>query len=139
MSSDMGDVSGTRKNPWVLKTPDDSAQFAAWREPRSDPPAIVVKAGDGELRFHLRSLNDLDEMLKEHGGTMPLGSADETTTPAGGTVEGWARSPANPLRGWYGLTKGARGLFADYIPPIMVALDLAELLSSPGGFRIRSR
>ena len=26
---------------------------------------------------------------------------------ADGTVEAWARSPANPVGGWYGLKKGA--------------------------------
>ena len=28
--------------------------------------------------------------------------------------------PGNPIGGWYGLTKGLRGSFAAFIPPIMV-------------------
>jgi hypothetical protein len=105
----------------------------------SVPPGIVVKAGETVLRFHLRCLNDLDEMLKSRGDWMLLGSVEENQPAAPGTVEEWARSPHNPVQGWYGLTKGARGRFADYIPPIMAALDLAELDESPEGMRIRTR
>jgi hypothetical protein len=139
MSSEMGDVSGTKRNPWVLKTSAGSVQFTAYRDAGSDPPAIVVNAAETELRFHLRSLNDLDEALKEHEAWMLLGSTDEKHAAAAGTVEAWARSPENPLTGWYGLTKGARGRFADFIPPIMVVLDLAEIEDGPGGIRMRSR
>jgi site-specific DNA recombinase len=39
-------------------------------------------------------------MLKEHGDWMLLGSADEQKPAAEGTVEAWARSPANPVGGW---------------------------------------
>jgi hypothetical protein len=130
MSSDMGDVPGTRRKPWRLSTPDGAVPFTAYRDPESDPPAIVVKSGPAELRFRLRCLNDLHEMLKEKGGWMPLGAAEERQPAAAGTVEAWARSPANPVAGWYGLTPGRRGEFARYIPPIMAALDLAEIESA---------
>ena len=134
----MGDVAGTRRRPWVLKTPDGAVEFSAWRDVAFDPPALVVKAGAAELRYHLRCLNDLHEMLKEHGGWMPLGIADEGKPAAEGTVEAWARSPQNPVKGWYGLKKGARGRFALYIPPIMKALDLAEVEGVPGKERMRA-
>jgi hypothetical protein len=138
MSSEMGDVQGTRRRPWVLRTPDGETEFAAWRDPSSNPPAIVVRTGAVEFRYHLRCLNDLHEMLKEHGGWMTLGSADEQKNPAEGTVEAWARSPANPLKGWYGLKKGMRGSFASFIPPIMKALDLAEIGEERRRFRMRA-
>jgi hypothetical protein len=48
-------------------------------------------------------------MLKKHGDWMLLGSADEQKPAAEGTVEAWARSPKNPVHGWYGLKKGLRG------------------------------
>jgi hypothetical protein len=80
-----------------------------------------------ETRYHLRCLNDLDEMLKARGDWMPLGGAAEKEPAADGSVEAWARSTKNPVRGWYGLTKGSRGNFASYIPPIMQALTLAEV------------
>ena len=127
MESDMGGVPGTRGNPWVLKTPGSAVEYVAYRDPSNNPPAIVVRAEGRETRYHLRCLNDLDEMLKSHRDWMPLGSADEQEPAAAGTVEAWARSQKNPVKGWYGLTKGHRGRFAQYIPPIMQALNLAEV------------
>jgi Family of unknown function (DUF6855) len=50
--------------------------------------------------------------------------------PAGG-VEAWARSPKNPVKGWYGLKKGLRGRFGMYVPPVMKALGLAEVEENP--------
>ena len=66
-------------------------------------------------------------MLKEYGDWLPLGSTDEQKPPKEGTVEAWARSPENPVGGWYGLRKGYRGRFANYVPPLMEHLGLAEL------------
>ena len=123
----MGDVTGTRRRPWRLKSADGSLSFDAFRDPIGRPPAIVIRAGTEEVRYHLRCLNDLHEMLLEHEDWMALGAATEKETPPVGSVEAWARSPSNPVQGWYGLTPGRRGLFALYIPPIMAALDLAEL------------
>jgi hypothetical protein len=37
----------------------------------------VCRVGKTELRYHLRCIEDLHEMLKAHGDWMPLGSADE--------------------------------------------------------------
>ena len=127
MESDMGGVPGTRGNPWILKTPGSAVEYVAYRDPSHDPPAIVVRVEGKEMRYHLRCLNDLDEMLKSHRDWMLLGSADEQEPAAAGTVEAWARSPQNPVKGWYGLTKGHRGRFSQYIPPIMQALNLAEI------------
>jgi hypothetical protein len=136
--SDMGDVAGTRRKPWALRTPDGQTAFTAFRDPVFSPPAIVIRVGTEELRYHLRSLNDLHEMLKEKAGWMALGGADERTTAAAGTVEAWARAADNPVGGWYGLSKGMRGRFAVYIPPIMAALDLAEVDMAHAGGRMRA-
>ena len=138
MSADMGDVAGTKARPWVLSTPGGASGFRAYRDPTLDPPALVVKAGGTELSFHLRCLNDLDEMLRAHGDWMPLGGAEEQASAAEGTVEAWARSPKNPVKGWYGLKKGLRGRFAAFIPPIMVALNLAEVEEDPKNPRMRA-
>jgi hypothetical protein len=121
MESDMGGVPGTRGNPWVLKTPGDAVSYVAFRDPAHTPPSLVVRVEGAEIRYHLRCLNDLDEMLKAHRDWIPLGSAGEQKPAAEGTVEAWARSAG------YGLTKGRRGWFALYIPPIMQALTLAEI------------
>jgi hypothetical protein len=78
-------------------------------------------------------------MLTKHGDWMALGSADEQKPAAQGTVEAWARSPENPVGGWYGLKKGLRGRFANYVPPVMEQLALAELEHNPRNNRMRAR
>lgn len=107
----MVEGNGTRENPWQLMTPGGKAAFIAFRDPSLDPPALVVRAGKTELRYHLGCLEDLHTMLKDYGDWMPLGAADEQKPAVGGTVEAWARSRDNPVRGWYGLKKGLRGRF----------------------------
>jgi hypothetical protein len=130
---------GTRQKPWVLKTPSGGAEFQAFRDETLDPPALVVVVGKTELRYHLRCLTDLQAMLKSHGDWMDLGSADEQKPAVEGTVEAWARSPSNPVGGWYGLKKGLRGRFAMYVPPVMEALKLAvEVEHKPKNNRIRA-
>ena len=130
---------GTRGQPWALKTPSGQSEFAAWRDEAADPPALVVQVGKTELRYQLCCLDDLAKMLKAHNGWMPLGSADEQKPAAPGTVEAWARSPDNPVKGWYGLKKGLRGRFANYVPPVMEMLDLAEVEHNAKNNRMRGR
>jgi hypothetical protein len=129
---------GTREDPWVLKTPPSSSEYLAFRDDTLDPPALVVTVGKTELRYHLRCLDDLHAMLKQHGDWMPLGSADEQKPAADGTVEAWARSDSNPVGGWYGIKKGLRGRFANYVPPVMEALGLAEVEHEPRNNRMRA-
>jgi hypothetical protein len=129
---------GTKDDPWVLRTPSGESEFTAYRDHAADPPAIVVNVGKTELRYHMRCIEDLHEMLLSFGDWMPLGNADEQKPVKEGTVEAWARSPDNPVRGWYGLKKGLRGRFATYIPPIMEALGLAELEHNPRNNRMRA-
>jgi len=129
---------GKRENPWTLKTPPGSSEFQAYRDETLDPPALVVTVGKTVLHYQLRCLDDLQAMLKKHGDWMPLGSADEQKPAAEGTVEAWGRSPKNPVGGWYGLKKGLRGRFANYVPPVMEALGMAELEHSPKNNRMRA-
>jgi hypothetical protein len=103
-----------------------------------DPPALVAQVGKTEVRYHLRCLDDLHAMLRKHGDWMPLGSADEQKPAAEGTIEAWARSADNPVGGWYGLKKGLRGRFANYVPPVMEALGLAEVEHQPRNNRMRA-
>ena len=129
---------GTRDQPWILKTPSGQSEFQAFRDETPDPPALVVQVGKTELRYHLQCISDLHSMLKAHGDWMLLGSADEQKPVAEGTVEAWARSPKNPVGGWYGLKKGLRGRFAMYVPPVMEALGLAEVEHNPRNNRMRA-
>src|SRR5688572_13789930 len=127
----MARAKGTKDDPWTLKTPPGSSEYQMWKEPEADPPALVCQVGSTQLRYHLRAIDDLHAMLKEHGDWMPLGSADEQKPAAEGTVEAWARSDDNPVGGWYGLRKGYRGRFGMYVPPLMEELGLAELEHNP--------
>lgn len=129
---------GTKDKPWQLKTPSGQSDIQAYRDETSDPPALVVIASKTEVRYHLRCLTDLHAMLKKHGDWMPLGNADEQKPAKEGTVEAWARSPKNPVGGWYGLKKGLRGRFANYVPPVMEALGLAEVEHNPRNNRMRA-
>ncbi len=138
MTTDEAVASGTRADPWVLKTPPGTSEFTAFRNEDLDPPALVVQVGKTEVRYDLRCIDDLHAMLKAHGDWMPLGSADEQKPAADGTVEAWGRSPENPVGGWYGLKKGLRGRFANYVPPVMEALGLAELEHQPRNNRMRA-
>ena len=129
---------GTRAAPWILKTPPQSSEFEAFRDDTLEPPALVVRVGKTELRYDLRCIDDLHAMLQAHGDWMALGAADEQKPAADGTVEAWARSESNPVRGWYGLKKGLRGRFGVYVPPVLEALGLAEVEHNPRNNRMRA-
>jgi hypothetical protein len=129
---------GTSADPWRLTTPSGGSSYTAYRAPEADPPALVVVVGTTELRYHLRALEDLDAMLREHGDWMALGSADEQKPARDGTVEAWARSESNPVGGWYGLKKGLRGRFANYVPPVLEAIGGVEVEHKGRGNRMRA-
>ena len=129
---------GTPEKPWELKTPPGTSEFQAHRDESASPPALVVRVGKTELRYHLRAIDDLHSMLVEAGDWVLLGSADEQKPAAEGTVEAWGRSSANPVKGWYGLKKGLRGRFANYVPPVLEALGLAEVEHNPKNNRMRA-
>jgi hypothetical protein len=130
--------SGTRDDPWQLRTPPGQSEYTAFRDDLLDPPALVAQVGKTEVRYHLRCLDDLHAMLAAHGDWMPLGSSDEQKPAAEGTVEAWARSSENPVGGWYGLKKGLRGRFANYVPPVLEALGRAEVEHNPRNNRMRA-
>jgi hypothetical protein len=129
---------GTAESPWSLETPSGQGGFLAWRDPAAMPPALVVQVGKTELRYQLRCIEDLHAMLVAHGDWLLLGSADEQKPAATGTVEAWGRSPSNPVQGWYGLKKGLRGRFANYVPPVLERLGLAEVEHNPRNNRMRA-
>jgi len=130
--------SGTPEQPWLLKTPSGSSEYQMYRDESAIPPALVCQVGKTQLRYHLHAIDDLHTMLKEHGGWMPLGSADEQKPAAEGTVEAWGRSQDNPVGGWYGLKKGLRGRFGMYLPPLLEALGLAEVEHNAKNNRMRA-
>jgi hypothetical protein len=129
---------GTKDSPWVLTTPSGQSQYEAYRDETLDPPALVVQVGKTQLRYALRCIDDLREALLDHGDWMPLGTADENKPAAEGSVEAWARSEKNPVGGWYGLRKGYRGRFGNYVPPVLEHLGLAEVEHNPRNNRMRA-
>src|SRR5664280_3699437 len=89
-----GDVvgQGTAADPWVLMTPPGTSEYSMYQDEAYDPPRLVCTVGKTTLFYQLRCLQDLHEMLLEHGGWMELGSADEQKPAKDGTVEAWGRS-----------------------------------------------
>ncbi|KQU96649.1 DUF6855 family protein [Devosia sp. Root105] len=131
-------AAGTRDDPWLLKTPPGSSDITLYRAPDASPPALICVAAGTELRYHLRAIEDLHQMLKQHGDWVELGNADEQKDAKPGTVEAWARSPDNPVGGWYGIRKGFRGRFANYVTPVLELLGLVELEHGPRNNRVRA-
>lgn len=130
--------SGTRDDPWRLKTPPRTSDFTLYRDDDADPPLLACQVGSTRLTYLARAIEDLHHMLAEHGDWIPLGAADEQKEPAPDTVEAWGRSPDNPVGGWYGQRKGYRGRFAMYVPPLLEALGLVELEHNPRNNRVRA-
>ena len=129
---------GTEDDPWILTTPPGKSEFEAYRAPDADPPALVVQVGATELRYQLSCIEDLHAMLLAHGDWMLLGNADEQKEAKPDTVEAWGRSADNPVGGWYGMKKGLRGRFGNYLPPVLEALGLAEVEHNARNNRMRA-
>ncbi|MDX1534098.1 MAG: hypothetical protein R3291_00570 [Thermoplasmata archaeon] len=138
MGSENWPGSGTAEDPWVLKTPPGKSEYTMYKDQEADPPTLVCVVGKTKLGYQLRALDDLHAMLKEFGDWMELGSTDEGKDPKEGTVEAWARSADNPVGGYYGIKKGLRGRFANYVPPLMEALGKAELEHNARNNRMRA-
>jgi hypothetical protein len=132
-------ATGTKDDPWVLRTPPGTSEYTMYRDDAADPPQIVCQVGSTKLTYDARAIEDLHAWLKEQNDWVPLGAADEQKPAAEDTVEGWGRSESNPLGGWYGLRKGYRGRFGMYMPPLLEALGLAELTHDAKNNRMRAR
>lgn len=129
---------GTREDPWQLKTPPLTSSYALYRDEESQPALLVCQVGSTRLTYLARAIDDLHTMLLAHGEWMPLGAADEQKAAADGTVEVWGRSADNPVGGWYGQRKGYRGRFGMYLPPLLEALGLVELEHNARNNRVRA-
>jgi hypothetical protein len=135
----MAKETGTKENPWILKTPPLSSDFTMHLDVKDGKEIIVCTVGKTILHYDYSCIEDLHTMLKEHGDWMELGSADEQKPAKEGTVEAWGRSDKNPVGGWYGLKKGLRGRFGMYIPPLMEKLGLAEVTHDAKGNKMRAK
>jgi hypothetical protein len=129
---------GSQTDPWRLKTPSQTSEFEVWKDEAASPPALIVRVGSTKLSYQLRALDDLQAMLQARGDWVELGNADEGKPVKDNTVEAWARDDANPVGGYYGLRKGYRGRFANYVTPVLEALGKVELEHGPRNNRVRA-
>lgn len=135
----MANLERDKSNPWVLATAPGTSEFTIHVDDKDGVRVLVCTVGKTVLLYDARCVDDLHAMLKESGGWIELGGADEQKPAKEGTVESWGRSPTNPIKGWYGLKKGFRGRFGVYIPPLMEALGLCELEHNPKNNRMRAK
>jgi hypothetical protein len=133
------ELSRDKNHPWSLKTPPGSSDYTMHVDARDGVRVLVCIVGKTVLFYDARCVDDLHAMLKAKGDWVELGGADEQKPAKEGSVEAWARSPNNPVHGWYGLKKGLRGRFGVYLPPLMEALGLCELEHQPKNNRMRAR
>jgi hypothetical protein len=129
--------SGTRDDPWVLKTPPQTSEYQVWKDEAAGQ--LVCMVGTTKLAYQLRCIADLHAMLKARNDWVLLGNADEGKPVTEGSVEAWARDETNPVGGYYGTRKGYRGRFANYVPPVMELLGLADVEHNPRANRMRAR
>ena len=130
---------GTKDDPWRLTTAPGTSEYTMYRDDDADPPALVCQVGSTRLSYHASAIDDLATFLREQGGWVPLGAADENKPVIAGTIEAWARDPVNPVGGWYGLRKGYRGRFGMYLPPLLEQLGLIELTHDPRNNKARAK
>ncbi len=131
--------SGAADDPWVLKTPPLTSDFKAWKDEAAKIPTLNVQVGATKLAYRLQALEDLRDMLKARGDWVELGNADEGKPVKDGSVEAWARDETNPVGGYYGLRKGYRGRFANYVTPVLEALGWVDLEHEPRNNRVRAK
>jgi len=129
---------GTKDDPWQLRTPPGTSEYTMYLDALSDPRTIVCQVGGTKLLHDARAIEELHAWLKVQGDWVSLGGTDEQKPAPDGSVEAWARSGTNPRGGWYGLKIGLRGRFGVYMPPLLEALGLAEVTHDPKNNRMRA-
>ena len=130
--------SGTKDDPWVLRTPPGKSEYTMYRDDSADPPLLICQVGSTRLTYLVRAIEDLSVWLREQGDWVPLGASDEQKPAPEGSVEAFGRSADNPVGGWYGQRSGYRGRFGMYLPPLLEELGLADLTHEARNNRMRA-
>jgi hypothetical protein len=52
----MATGSGTKADPWVLKTPPGTSEYTMYRDDGADPPVIVCQVGSTQLKYEARAI-----------------------------------------------------------------------------------
>lgn len=68
---------GTKENPLTLTTPPLSSEYTMHVDEKDGEDILVCTVGKTILHYQLRSLEDAQKMLQEHGDWMEMGSKDE--------------------------------------------------------------
>ena len=58
-------ASGTREDPWMLRTPPGTSGYTMYRDERADPPALVCQVGSTTLRYDARAVEDVAATAKK--------------------------------------------------------------------------
>jgi len=51
--------SGTKDDPWQLKTAPGTSEYTMYRDETADPPVLVCQVGSTQLKYHLSAIDDL--------------------------------------------------------------------------------
>ena len=60
-------ASGTKDDPWVLKTPPGTSDYTMYRDDEADPALIVCQVGSTKLTYQARAIEDLAAWLRKPG------------------------------------------------------------------------
>jgi Family of unknown function (DUF6855) len=99
-------ATGSKDDPWELKTPPGSSGYTMYRDEGADPPQLVCQVRSTKLTYQLRAIEDLHAWLQERQDWVPLGAADEQKTASEGTVEAWGVRPTTRWAAGTGCAKG---------------------------------
>jgi len=76
-------ATGSKADPWVLRTPPGTSEYTMYKDEEADPPALVCQVGSTTLKYQLRAIDDLVAWLREQGAWVleALGLAELTHDP----------------------------------------------------------
>ena len=57
--------SGTKEDPWALKTPPGSSDYTMFRDDAADPPTLVCQVGSTTLKYPLLEELGLAELTHD--------------------------------------------------------------------------
>ena len=100
-------ATGSKADPWVLKTAPGSSEYTMYRDEEAEPAVLVCHVGSTKLTYDLRAIDDLHQWLSEQGDWVPLGAADEKKDAADG--HGGGLGPLSGEPDWW-LVRPAQGL-----------------------------
>ena len=125
----MATGSGTKDDPWVLKTPPGTLRVPDVARRRRRPAGDRLPGRRDAARSTRRGRSTTStRWLKAQGDWVP--ARRRRRAEAGARRDRSRRGAAIraiPIGGWYGLKKGLRGRFGVYMPPLLEALGLAEV------------